>query len=309
MRYKKYFYGNTVIDNHNFDYHATGKQILIGRVIVLGALFILALIGQVSVELYFLLYLVLIACLGIIISRALRFNARVSSFRNVRFNFTGSAMEAFVIFVLIPIANVFTLGLLTPVFTRELQKYVTNNHLYGDRNFRFNAGLGGYYGYFFAMIGAYILGFILLGIVFGIFATSAKDMDFENLGTAQQYLFVILMYGVFFLIFFPASMIYRAGIRNIHFNNTELDDRHSFISTVEVLPLAWIVLSNAIVTLFSLGLMLPWARIRLARYMADNTQFVAGGPLDVYTSDVLETHGVTAAEYVDIEGFDIDLGI
>ena len=34
VRNKKYFLGNTTIDGRPFDYHATGRQILIGRAIV-----------------------------------------------------------------------------------------------------------------------------------------------------------------------------------------------------------------------------------------------------------------------------------
>ncbi len=39
VRRLRYFYGNTFLDRHNFDYHASPVRILIGRIIVLGALF------------------------------------------------------------------------------------------------------------------------------------------------------------------------------------------------------------------------------------------------------------------------------
>jgi len=55
--------------------------------------------------------------------------------------------------------------------------------------------------------------------------------------------------------------------------------------------------------------MIPWGRVRLAQYLADHTYIIAGGDLGGYSSTVIETHGVTAAEYADIEGFDIDIGI
>ncbi len=34
VRRNRYFYGNSVLLDHSFDYHATGKQIFIGRLIV-----------------------------------------------------------------------------------------------------------------------------------------------------------------------------------------------------------------------------------------------------------------------------------
>src|ERR1041384_3817097 len=36
VRRNRYFYGNTVIADRAFEYHATGKQIFIGRLIVVG---------------------------------------------------------------------------------------------------------------------------------------------------------------------------------------------------------------------------------------------------------------------------------
>ena len=38
VRTQKYFYGNTFVDGRNFDYHATGGQILKGRLIVIAAI-------------------------------------------------------------------------------------------------------------------------------------------------------------------------------------------------------------------------------------------------------------------------------
>ena len=55
--------------------------------------------------------------------------------------------------------------------------------------------------------------------------------------------------------------------------------------------------------------MIPWGRIRLAKYMASVTAIESDGSLEGYTSDVQETAGVLSAEYMDLEGFDIDIGI
>ena len=90
VRDKQYFYGNTFIDNQNFTYHATGKQILIGRLIALAGIGILAITSYISVGLYVILLLVLLGFIPWIICRAIMFNARVSSYRNVRFNFDGT---------------------------------------------------------------------------------------------------------------------------------------------------------------------------------------------------------------------------
>ena len=38
VRRVRYFYGNMYLDGHNFEYHAKPRQILIGRLIVVGVL-------------------------------------------------------------------------------------------------------------------------------------------------------------------------------------------------------------------------------------------------------------------------------
>ena len=44
VRTKKYFYGNTFVDGRNFDYHATGGQILKGRLIIIAAIIVFQII-------------------------------------------------------------------------------------------------------------------------------------------------------------------------------------------------------------------------------------------------------------------------
>lgn len=120
---------------------------------------------------------------------------------------------------------------------------------------------------------------------------------------------ILGFYLMLFLIFVPATLFYRAWVRNVHLNNTVLDERHHLESTVNPGRFIWIVVSNAFAALFTLGLMIPWGRIRLAKYMASVTAINSEGSLDGYTSDVQETAGVLSSEYMDLEGFDIDIGI
>ena len=163
------------------------------------------------------------------------------------------------------------------------------------------------------MLAVVIVGMVMIMIPMMGAAFASMMGDFENATEEESIMAVYSILAVFYLGFFlvivPASMIYRVAVRNIMYNNSILDDRHTFVSTLKILPFIWIVISNAILALVTVGLMIPWGRIRLARYLAENTRIIAGGPLDVYSSDVIDTHGVTASEYIDLEGFDIDVGI
>ena len=321
VRDKKYMYGNTFIDDHSFDYHATGKQIFIGRVIVAVVLLGLSILNAVNPLLYLLGFLGLLLLLPIVIIRALRFNARVSSYRNVRFDFVGEIGEAFMTFFLIPIGNVFTLYLCSPFVTRASQRFTTNNARYGDRPMRFDADIGKYYTPFMIAIaitigGLTLLSMVVAGVTMGMSGAltemmeateNGADLDPAQMGGIMS---VILgFYAVSFLVIIPAMLFYRAWVRNVHLSNTVLDEQHHLESTVNPGRYIWIVVSNALVSIPTLGLMIPWGRIRLAKYMASVTAVNSEASLEGYTSDVQETAGVLSSEYMDLEGFDIDIGI
>ncbi len=321
VRDKKYMYGNTFIEGHSFDYHATGKQIFIGRLIVAGVLLMLALLNYINIVLYLIGILGLFLLIPFIIIRALRFNARVSSYRNVRFDFVGKIGEAFVTYFLLPIGNIFTLYLCSPFVTRASHKFTTNNARYGDRPMKFGVDIGNYYTPFLISIALAIGGIILLSMIMGgalmgmngalqEFAKAAETGSNPDPAQLGGLMAVIMgFYLALFLIIVPASLFYRAWVRNVHLNNTIVDDLHQLRSSVHPGRFIWIVISNTIVTLLTLGLMIPWARIRLAKYMASVTAIESEGSLDGYVSKVQETPGVLSSEYMDLEGFDIDIGI
>lgn len=69
----------------------------------------------------------------------------------------------------------------------------------------------------------------------------------------------------------------------------------------------WIGMSNLIVIIITLGLAWPWASVRRWRYQLDHLVVMGQGPLD-NISGMSGTGGeVTAAEFVDLEGFDFGL--
>src|ERR1700744_2482683 len=95
VRTRRYFRGNTVLAGHSFDYHASAVRILIGRLIALTLL-----IGykvSVSFTPYAALFWIPLFLIAVpwLIASSLRFNARNTSYRNVRFNFVGTYGGAF----------------------------------------------------------------------------------------------------------------------------------------------------------------------------------------------------------------------
>ncbi len=102
VRTKRYLYGNTSIDGASFEYHASPIAILKGRLIA----FALLVIYSVLSDLYPLFSILLIALLTIVIPwivwRSLKFNARMTSLRNVHFSFKGLLKKSYLYYLIVP---------------------------------------------------------------------------------------------------------------------------------------------------------------------------------------------------------------
>jgi uncharacterized membrane protein YjgN (DUF898 family) len=121
---------------------------------------------------------------------------------------------------------------------------------------------------------------------------------------------MLLGYGVLIFAFAIGGALYQALIRNHIFANTTLgSNQHGFKSTVGVLPLMWITISNVIITVITLGLALPWAQVRMHNYLAANTFVLPNGSLDEFTGEIISDENAIGDAFSDIEGVELDLPI
>ncbi|WP_299971315.1 YjgN family protein [uncultured Roseobacter sp.] len=310
VRTKKYFHNNTYVEGRNFDYHATGKQILIGRLIVVAVVIIFQMILTALPTLGLILIVALIFAYPWLIVRSIQFNARMTSFSNVRFGFTGTTGRAFLVFLLYPVLMVLTLYTTFPVLDRAVKRFSINNHKLGQARFTLNARLGAFYWALFVAIA-----WILAVLVIGIFTTGVSFAAFfgaieaaENDPGAALGL-IGLFYLMFFVAFLPAGFIYQALVRNEVYNTTTLEGGHRFASNVTAPTLLWIAVSNMVVVVCTLFLMLPWAQTRMARYLASHTGFIPGGSLDDFISDQQAKGSAIGDAYTDLESVDVGLPI
>ena len=103
VRTKRYFYGNTTIDGSTFEYHATGKQLVVGRLIAAALLIVYTVSQGISATLTAVAFATIVLLFPWAIWRSLKFNARASSFRNIRFGFDGKASTPYFNFLVIPL--------------------------------------------------------------------------------------------------------------------------------------------------------------------------------------------------------------
>jgi uncharacterized membrane protein YjgN (DUF898 family) len=89
--------------------------------------------------------------------------------------------------------------------------------------------------------------------------------------------------------------------------NILLDGKIAFISSLKARSLAWVMLSNFLLIMFSLGLATPWAKVRVARLMLENTYVDAGEGFDQYMTQKQEEQSSLGEQIGD--AFDVDIGV
>lgn len=309
VRRNRYFYGNTVILDRAFEYHATGKQIFIGRLIVVGFFIIMNILAVIVPPVAIITPIVLLIALPWLIQRGVRFSARVTSYRNVRFDFVGTAGGAFKAIILGSIIAAITFGILAPVASRWLWRYLFNNFRYGDRKFATEPRLGALYGVWFLSAAMVVIGTVIVGGIVAVVVAGASAAgeglagELEGFNVAA-FLGIYAVAIVYFLVYGLAALFYRAGVRNVAWSAATLDGRHELLSDVSRVRYAWIVISNIILTVLTLGLMRPWAAVRMARYVNEHTAIRVNGNIGEVLSSMEASGAAISAEYMDLEGFD-----
>lgn len=301
VRRKRYFHGNTVLLGRAFEYHAKGSQIFVGRLIVIGALIAINVLGVIHPLFSLATWLAILIGLPWLIRRSLRFNARVTSYRNVRFDFVGSTGGAFVAVTLGGMVAFLSLGILAPLASRWLWRYILNNLRYGDRPFATEPRLGALYRVWLLPALTFILGGVLVGTIFAIGATLGQNTGEPSKGLI---VFIVFLPYLVLLAFGLIGVIYRAGVRNVVLSAALLDRHHELLSDIPRLRYAWIAISNILVTILTFGLMRPWAAVRMARFTNEHTGIRIHGDLGEVASQIEASGSAISAEYVDMEGFD-----
>lgn len=287
VRTKRYFYGNTFVDDTAFEYHAKPMQILIGRLIAVGAYILYSIMTAFAPTIAGLMLLGFIFAVPWVINRSLRFNTRMSSYRNVRLGFGGDYWSAFKTYILWPIAGVLSIGLLIPFAAKVQKSYIANSVLFGGRPMTADFELIDFYG-------IYLMG-ILIAIGLAIPITLLAFLPIIPI-------FIALPIAIIFI-----GVYIQTRVTNLVFNTMVLDQKHRFNSEMSAYQVLWITISNALVIAFTLGLMYPWTRVRLVKYRASMSSFYAGSDLNEFVSTLEEEDSAIGEEVG--EFFDIEIGI
>lgn len=339
VRTNSYFYGNTIFDNSHFSYLADPVKILKGRIIAVALFAVYWGTWQFYPQAG-------IAFLGIgcllfpfFLVTAMAFRMRNSAYRNIRFYFVKNLRGAYMIFV-VPLGLLLLLtwvlytvadssGVLESMVTagqedgQVIQKedfmftaftfallpiipwldylrtqYIINHIQFGKAKAAFTAGAWGFYKVYLLTFLAFILLSIALGFGMAIFIGGCGDV--ANIAVMIP-VFIIIFYGFTFFI----GGLWKALRTNMVNNNTKIAN-NQLQSHLTALKVGWIFLSNTIAIVCTLGMMIPWSKVRLAKYIASCTELNVE---DIDSIRAIQQEDNTAFGEEMGEAFDLDFGM
>ena len=310
VRTERYFYGNTRLDGSGFDYLASPVAILKGRLVAYAVAATLGLSAHFGLLVVYLpLLMVILLMLPWLLQRTLRFRARYSAWRGLRFRFVNGVDDAYLNFMFRPLLQIPTMYMLLPWVRKHQQEYVVTGHRFGGLRFGFGGELGPYYLPFAISLGIGFAAYALMlaamfGGAFVLGDTGGADGEPAGWALAVMLAPVLLVYAV--LLVLPVFL--RTRYTNLLWANTRLGP-HRFECTLRARDVIWIYFSNGLAIVCSLGLLVPWARVRIARYRAAHFHLLALGDLDDFVAEAERAEGATSAELVDALDLDLDLAI
>ena len=279
VRRKRYFYGNTLLEDSAFEYLADPKAILKGRIIVLAGFVVYSLVGKINPLAGLAMALVFLGVLPWLIVRASRFNAVNSAHRNVRFDFRAGYWEMARLLVLPVVLVPLTLGLLYPYYAYCKRRFFVGHSSYGTTPFAFDATYG-----------AYLRVYLKAALMFVLFLAGS-----------------VLTLGVGALPLYILFAAYRDGaVARLTWKSTRLGGlRFDCGWTTGGLFKLYFV--NSLGVIFTAGLLAPWAAVRTARYQLRRISLQPGREIGAFLAAAQEQVGAIGDEASDLLGFDFGL--
>ncbi|MBN8481185.1 MAG: DUF898 domain-containing protein [Xanthomonadales bacterium] len=303
VRTQRYFYANTRLAGVPFEYLAKPLPILKGRIIAVTLFTAYVLAGQFSLVWQLGLLAVIALATPWLIVRGLAFRARYSSWRGLVFRFIPDYGEAYIRYLLLLLPMVLTLGILYPWVQGKQKQFVVEHHRFGGHAFRFLTTPGRFYIPYLIAWGV-ITGWVFVAM-FGVVGMTMATVG-EGTGRTPPTWIPFAMMAVLYAGYFVVFVFLSAALVNLVYNHVDIGGRR-LQSRLKGRRLLAIYALNTLAVLASAGLLIPWAKIRLARYRAESTGLLARDDLEGL---VAERRGEIDATAAEVDGlFDIDIGL
>ena len=296
VRKLRYFYGNTRVAGHAFDFHGSPWRMLRGYLLVGAMLTLYSLAGQVSAVAGVIALLIVAAVWPALLRASQQFRLANTSWRGLRFRFTGSTADAYramaplflavVPFVILGalaprdqriqpsaawlawfgIAALLSLAI-APLGGWLLKKYQHDHYALGGERTQLSAGAGPFYGLSLKTLGVVVLAMIVSAVAM-VAVVAAIGFKPRMRGTPPGFGVIVLLPVVAGLLYVFVIAFIRAyattRMQNLVWSQTA--SRHlRFVSQLRFGALLGLTLKNWLLVALTLGLYWPFAAVAQAR--------------------------------------------
>ncbi len=331
VRKNRFFYGNTQINDANFEYDANPLNILIIRIILISILLASSYFVGADQNLQSIENICILLIIPFLIIRGLSFNARFSSYRQVRFKFEKHTLLLYLHILPFLIIAIFGLTILSSwndlnidinlPFDQSLQQltiytllflsvilfvllvylvryffyFKVQNHHWGSLNFQYKQP------HLITMFSIYLTSLLL--IFAGFFVISSSDI--ANL-EVHHTLFIVW----FILLFIIIKIYFSIAHFKIFWGNIFFEDGHFSVQFSIWKYITRVGLPNFFIILFSCGTLYPWTAIRRTRFLAKHVSIITTQKTlnSILQKNTLKENAM-GDEFVADQGIDFDIGL
>lgn len=333
VRKLRYFYGNTHVAGHALDFHGDPKRMLRGFLLMAGLFFVYNVALKASPVAGGIAFLIFMAVWPALLRASMQFRLANTSWRGLRFQFTGSMKDAYLVF-LVPVlviaaffglgfgliatknpAGIVTGGIVMalaylaaiPYAYYRFKKYQHQNYACGQVRTEFRATFGDVVKICLKAFGLVIALAVVAGALVGIIGGVSMAGMRNGGGQAAAMLMPLLVIIMFVVYAVPIPYV-QAHLQNLIWTQTGSRDLR-FKSQLGFGPMLKQTLINWTLMVFTLGLYWPFAAIAMTRLRLQAVNIHARIDLDTLVSrqkGALHREGIGDAA-ADLAGIDFGL--
>jgi uncharacterized membrane protein YjgN (DUF898 family) len=327
VRKTRYFWQNTSLAGHVFDFHGRPVAILKGRIVALLLLVAYTWSFEFSAAAGLVTIAVLLAAGPWLFVKAQQFKFGNTSFRGLRFGFAASYRDG--VRVVGPILLVWfsstvaaatitpdRIGLaavlalvslvtaaLVPWMHQRLKAFQHDRATYGDRTFAFAPATAAFYKTY-----AKGLGLVVAGVLVGVVASAmVAPGPWSADGEAPEWTYLVSGAAFLLVVYVFVWPYFAARLQQVVWSRTTLDDVR-FHTDIRAWPLAQVVLANVGLTVLTCGVYWPFAAVALARYRIECMRVEAAGPIE-RISAAIGARPASAVGDAAADSFGLDIGL
>ena len=338
VRKLRYFYGNTLVGGEPLGFHGDPKKMFKGYALVAVLFGCYSAAGKFSPGAGFVALLVIAALWPALLKSSLQFRLANTSWRGLRFRFTGSLADAYKAALPLFVPGALIVGasaivstnpgtqtqwgiviallglcsmLLAPWLFWKLKNYQHSHYALGAEQTRFSASIWSFYKLSLKVIGVYLGLVIAVGIVFALalwFVGGVPTMSASGKADPKTMALAFFWIVPFAFILFVGLNAYSvARTQDLLWNHTA-SEHAQFESRLRFRSLFWLNIKNWLLTALTLGLYWPFAVVATRRLRLKAASIALTLDLDRLMADSSSNAGDAAGDAAgDFFGFDIGL--